>query len=204
MAALIRVLVIDDHPVVARGTAALLNEQADVSVVAVATSVAEGLAHAQALRPDVILCDIMFGSAPGGFDLLAANLGVPVILVSGFDPPAYYQTALSRGAAGYVLKRQPIEDLLRAVRSVAAGGTAFSRAGLASAHTAARPPSARECQVVSLVASGRSNSEIAAALGIEDNTVETHLRRMFTRYGLLSRTELAMRALREGWIEPIA
>jgi DNA-binding NarL/FixJ family response regulator len=97
-----------------------------------------------------------------------------------------------------VLKTAPLAELLDAIRRVAAGGLAFATRPPGSA--AARL-TAREHDVVKLVVEGRSNDEIAAALGIGAKTVETHLGRLFERLGLASRTELATRALREGWLE---
>jgi DNA-binding NarL/FixJ family response regulator len=102
------------------------------------------------------------------------------------------------GAAGFVLKTAPIAELLDAIGRAAAGGLAFSVRP--RGETVARL-SSREHDVVRLVVDGRSNDEIAGALGIGPKTVETHLRRLFERFGLASRTELATRALREGWLE---
>jgi DNA-binding NarL/FixJ family response regulator len=105
--------------------------------------------------------------------------------------------ALRLGASGFVLKTAPIAELVEAIRRAAAGGLAFGvrPIGLAPIFTA------REREVVALVVEGRSNDEIGVALGITSKTVEAHLRRLFDRLGLQSRTELATRALREGWLE---
>jgi DNA-binding NarL/FixJ family response regulator len=201
---LIRVGIVDDHPVVGEGTAAILRAQSDLEIVGVAESLAAaratGLTHAG--NVDVLLLDIRLG-ADSGLGLLASEVGerarLPAIVVlTAYDYPQYAEAALRMGAAGFVLKTAPLNDLLDAIRRVAAGGLAF--AVRPSGSTGARL-TAREHDVVRLVVEGRSNDEIGAALGIGAKTVETHLGRLFERLGLASRTELATRALREGWLE---
>jgi DNA-binding NarL/FixJ family response regulator len=102
------------------------------------------------------------------------------------------------GAAGFVLKTAPMADLLSAIRRAAAGGLAFETRPDATARIRL---SRRELEVVQLVADGRSNDEVGGALGIGAKTVETHLARLYERFGMSSRTELATRALREGWLD---
>jgi DNA-binding NarL/FixJ family response regulator len=97
-----------------------------------------------------------------------------------------------------VVKTAPVAELVDAIRRAAAGGLAFGRRPAAAA---AASLTAREREVVGLVVDGRSNDEVGAALGITTKTVEGHLRRLFDRLGVQSRTELATRALREGWLE---
>ena len=121
-----------------------------------------------------------------------------IIVLTAYDYPQYAEAALRLGAAGFVLKTSPLPELVDAIRRVAAGGMAFSvrptSAGLARL-------SPREHDVVRLVADGRTNDEIGAALKIGSKTVETHLARLFERLSVASRTELAMRAVREGWLD---
>jgi DNA-binding NarL/FixJ family response regulator len=117
-------------------------------------------------------------------------------VLTAFDYPQYAQAALTLGASAFVLKTAPIDELLAAIRTAAVGGLRF----------AVRPAEVlaltrREFEVVRLVTEGRSNDEIGTNLGIAPKTVETHLRRLFGRLGVASRTELATRALREGWLE---
>lgn len=198
--ALIRVAIIDDHPVVGEGTAAVLRAEPDLEVVGVAGSLdaarVAGLADATAV--DVLLLDIRLGGSSGLDLLTSGDIAPAVIVLTAFDYPQYAEAALRLGAAGFVLKTSPLPELLDAIRRVAAGGMAFM----------VRPSSAsrthltgRERDVVALVVEGRSNDEIGAALGISAKTVETHLARVFERFGVASRTELATRALREGWME---
>lgn len=199
---LIRVAIVDDHPVVAEGTAAILRSEPDLDVVGVAPSVAA--ADAAGLfdgdTSDVMLLDIRLGTDSGLRALDAertATCRPAIIVLTAYDYPQYAEAALRLGAAGFVLKTAPLTDLVDAIRRVAAGEMAF----------AVRPAgrgvrlSAREHDVVRLVAEGRSNDEIGAALAIGSKTVETHLARLFERLGVASRTELAARAIREGWLD---
>jgi DNA-binding NarL/FixJ family response regulator len=119
-----------------------------------------------------------------------------VVVLTSYDYPQYADAALRLGAAGFVVKTAPTAELLDAIRGAAAGGLHFGiRPGNGVTLTA------REREVVRLVVDGASNDEIGARLGISARTVESHLRRLFERVGVASRTELAARALREGWLE---
>ena len=202
MAGMIRVAIVDDHPATAEGLAALLGREADIEVVGSAGDLAGARRLIEASRPQVVLCDIDL-AGERGFELLDdTGPGRPaVVFLTSYDLPAFYAAALERGAAGYLLKTAPLAEILRAIRTVASGGSAFSISGLQSAHGALKPPSGREMQVIGLVAAGRSNDEIATALAIEPATVESHLRRLFGRYGIANRTELALLAVSEGWTD---
>lgn len=206
MAGLIRVAILDDHPATAEGLAALLATEPDIAVVGTAADVPGGRELIRTANPDIVLCDVELAGGDRGFELLetAAPRGTvrpAVVFLSAYDYPAFHATALERGAAGYLLKTAPLSDVLHAIRTVAAGGTAFSLHGLRAAHTASRHPSGRELEVIRLVVGGRTNEQIASELSIGLKTVESHLRRLFARYGVLNRTELAMLAIREGWLE---
>jgi DNA-binding NarL/FixJ family response regulator len=197
----IRLVVVDDHPVVREGTAALLATQPGIVVVATAGSIEEASTAIADHQPDVLLLDIRLGS-DSGLRLLTEAIPDPrpaIIVLTAYDYPQYAEAALRLGASGFVLKTAPLAELLDAIRRVSAGGMAFSvrpRSGPAVGHL-----SERELDVVRLVVDGRSNDEIGARLGIGPKTVESHLRRLFERFDLASRTELATRALREGWLE---
>ncbi len=155
-------------------------------------------------RVDVLLLDIRLGSASGLQLLNSSDPAAPsgsrpaIVILTSFDYPQYADAALRMGAAGFVLKTAPIAELLDAIEHAASGGLAFS---VRPRGEAVVRLSAREHDVVRLVVDGDSNDEIAGALGIGPKTVETHLRRLFERFGLASRTELATRALREGWLD---
>ncbi len=195
---MIRVAVVDDHPLVREGTAAIVARADDMEITGVAGSLEE-------LRPileapvDVLLLDLRLGQE-SGFDVLRAGTRpMPaVVVLTSYDYPQYADAALRLGAAGFVVKTAPTSELLDAIRRAAAGGLAFG----------VRPGngvmlSDRERDVLRLVVDGASNDEIGARLGISSRTVESHLRRLFERLAVASRTELAGRALREGWLEEV-
>ena len=199
----IRVAIVDDHPVLREGTAALLGAQTGLEIAGVAGTIDEATALVESTDIDVLLLDIRLGTDSGLRWLTpAAESSRPrpaVVILTSYDYPQYAEAALRLGASGFVLKTAPIAELLDAIWRAAAGGLAF----------AVRPPAAatqvrlseRELDVVRLVVDGRSNDEIASRLGIGAKTVESHLRRLFERLDIASRTELATRALREGWLE---
>jgi DNA-binding NarL/FixJ family response regulator len=200
----IRVAIVDDHPVVREGTAAILATQPGIEIVATAGSLEEArtLLATTASDIDVVLLDIRLGTE-SGLNLLTADTAgdrprPAIIVLTAYDYPQYAEAALRLGAAGFVLKTAPMPELLRAIRQAAAGGLAF---GVRPRPADRARVSRRELEVVELVVDGRSNDEIGAALGIGAKTVETHLARLFERFGIASRTELATRALREGWLD---
>jgi DNA-binding NarL/FixJ family response regulator len=207
--ALIRVAIVDDHPIVRDGTAALLAAQPGIELVGTAGTVDDARRLLATTDVDVLLLDIRLGT-DSGLRLLSAESdgagasdahdgrAVPAIVVlSAYDYPQYAEAALRLGAAGFVLKTAPLAELLDAIQRAAAGGMAFGvrpRAGTPRL-------SARELDVVRQVVEGHSNDEVGAMLGIGARTVETHLRRIFERFDIASRTELVARALREGWLD---
>ncbi len=189
------------------GTAAILRAEPDIEVITVAPSLeaAEAAGLFDADRVDVVLLDIRLGTdsglralTPGPASGVAPAVRPAIIVLTAYDYPQYAEAALRLGAAGFVLKTAPLPELVDAIRRVAAGGLAFS-VRPASAGLARLSP--REHDVVRLVADGRTNDEIGSALQIGSKTVETHLARLFERLGVASRTELAMRAVREGWLD---
>ena len=197
----IRVGVVDDHAVVRDGTAALLGREVDIEIVGVAGSL-EAATALLALEPDVLVVDIRLGEQ-NGFSFVrqvSAAGGPAVVILSAFDYPQYVDAALRLGASGFVLKTDPFVNLVIAIRQVAAGGFAYSVRPSAAGSGRLSP---REMEVVALVVGGRSNDEIAGSLGISGKTVESHLTRIFERVRVASRTELASRAIREGWIEAV-
>lgn len=196
---MIRVAVVDDHPLVREGTAALIDRQEDMAIAGVAGSLEELGPILREGSVEVLLLDLRLGQE-SGFDLLRESHGpMPaVVVVTSYDYPQYADAALRLGAAGFVVKTAPTGELLDAIRRAAAGGLAFGvRPGGGVAL------STREREVLGYVVDGASNDEIGARLGISSRTVESHLRRLFERMAVASRTELAARALREGWLEEV-
>jgi DNA-binding NarL/FixJ family response regulator len=199
----IRVVLVDDHPAILDAVGAAIHAAPDLVLVGTARSLDEARALLGAPGAvDVVVTDVQLAGEAEGLRLLEAVVpdGPAVLLLSSFDQPPLVRTAFERGAAGYLLKTSEVGEILDAVRTVAAGGTAFSAAMLRAIRSAPRRPSEREIEVLTLVCAGASNDEIGARLGVTEKTVESHLRRLFDRYGVLSRTELAVLALREGWV----
>jgi DNA-binding NarL/FixJ family response regulator len=198
----IRLAIVEDHPAIAEGLTALMKDEPDVTVVGTARDDLAADRLIETLAPDVILCDIRLAGTVDGLEILARHTPGPAfIMLSAYSFPSYYAAAVERGAKGYLSKMASIEQILKAVRIVAAGGSAFPDDVRRSARTALRPPTPREAQILALVAEGKSNAEIAEHLSLRVKTVESQLRRMFDRYDVTSRTSLVRVAQRQGWVE---
>ena len=199
----IRVVLVDDHPAILDAVGSAVRDAPDLDLAGTARSLDDALALlAQTPGVEVVVSDVQLAGEAEGLRLLEAigSDGPSVLFLSSFDQPPLVRTAFERGAAGYLLKTSELPDILDAIRTVAGGGTAFSAAMLRAIRSAPRRPSDREVEVLTLVCAGATNDEIGGRLGVSDKTVESHLRRLFDRYGVLSRTELAVLALREGWV----
>ena len=199
---MIRLAIVEDHPAIADGLTALLRAESDVTVVGTARDsiAADRLIGSQA--PDVVLCDIRLAGTVDGLEVLAHHTPGPAfIILSAYSYPSYYVAAVERGAKGYLSKMATIEQILKAVRTVAAGGTAFPVDVRRAVRTALRSPTPREAQILALVAEGLGNAEIAERLSLRVKTVESQLRRMFDRYDVSSRTSLVHVAQGQGWLE---
>lgn len=201
MAGPVRVGVVDDHPSILAAVAAAVDAADDLVLAGTGRSLDDAIA----LLPtsDVLLCDVQLDGQADGIRVLDAARDKPgsgaILLLSGHGHPSVIRAAVERGAAGYLDKSVEVGTIIDAIRTVAEGGTVFRAADLAASRATPRPPSGRELQVIVAVVAGRTNAEIAAALGVSEKTVETHLHRLFDRYGVLSRTELAVRAIQERW-----
>ena len=204
----IHVGLVDDHPAIVASIVAAIDATDDLRVAGVASTLDEALALVAADRDPaihVLLCDMQLAGGAEGLRLLKARDATQgrrpaIVILSGFDQPSLIRAAFERGAAGYLVKTAPLDAILDAIRTVDAGGTAFSASAVGAVRTAPRRPSDREIQVLGLLRAGASNAEVAASLGVSEKTVESHLRRMFDRYGVLSRTELTVFAINEGWV----
>ena len=202
---MIRVFLVDDHPGMLDAVARAIEAEPDLSVVGQARDRAEAERQISttATTIDVVVCDVQMGGDTDGLRILerfARCPGPVFLMLSAFDYPSLFRAAFERGAAGYVLKTSEMHDVVAAVRVVAGGGTAFSAASMRIIRQALRRPSEREVEVLELVAAGGSNEDIAERLFLSLKTIESHLRRMFDRYGVMNRTELAVLALKEGWV----
>lgn len=199
----IRVGLVDDHPVVLGGLQAALTSVADMEVAARASSIHEAEEVLARADLDVVLLDIRLPDG-NGLELLASTRGQvrpPVIVLSSFRTTQYVAAAIRFGASGFLLKTAPLDELVAAIRTVADGGSTFSASELSQAPADYVSLSPRQRELLRLVLAGHSNDEIAGDLGISRKTVESHLSRLFGRFGTGSRTELALRAERDGWLE---
>ena len=205
----IRVLLVDDHAIVREGLETLLSEEPDVAVVGQAASGAEALAQAARLQPDVILMDLVMP----GLDGIAATRRVPevsaasrVLVLTSYSDDGRVQEALRAGAAGYLLKDVLKPDLLRAIRATARGEAvlhpAAQRQLLRQLSAPPRAPhddlTARERDVLRLLAAGRSNRQIAATLYLTEGTVKGYVSAILTKLDLADRTQAALYAVRHG------
>jgi DNA-binding NarL/FixJ family response regulator len=200
----IRILIVDDHPVVVSGLRAMFAQQADLTVVGEAVSLAQARSALARGEVDVTLLDLRLPDGLG-FELLrdAADLPSPpaFIVLSSFESAQYIDAAIRHGASGYLLKTAPSDELLAAIRRVAEGGTAFSAEHLlAVSRSGWAPLGARDRRLVELLLTGHTNKEMAAALGVTRQAVEMRLAHLCRRFDLESRVELALRAEREGWL----
>jgi DNA-binding NarL/FixJ family response regulator len=209
----ITLLLVDDHPVVRKGTRDLLDGEADFQVVGEAGSGEEAIAKARELVPDVILMDV---SMPGmnGIEatkqIKAARAQQNVLVLTSYDDDAYVFALLEAGAAGYLLKNASEDELLGAVRAVAAGESALhpsiARKVLErfSNTSSSSPPldtlSPRELEVLRIAATGRTNKEIARDLDISPRTVQVHLANIFSKLDVGSRTEAVLIGIKRGWV----
>jgi DNA-binding NarL/FixJ family response regulator len=207
----IRLLVVDDHLVVRKGIRALLATEPDIEVVGEARDGAEAVVEAARLQPDVILMDLVMPQMDGIAAIeriLAGQPAARVLVLTSFDADDKVFPAIRAGALGYTLKDFGPAELVRAIQRVHRGDSSLhptiARKVLHElAHPPARPPTSeplteREAAVLRLVAHGESNQQIAAALGISEATVRTHVSNILSKLHLASRTQAALYALREG------
>ena len=200
----IRVLAIDDHPAILDAIDHAVGQSSTMTLVGGARDRDSAERLIVDLAPDVVVCDVQLGGNVDGLRLLERFGDRPrpiFLMLSAYDYPSLFRAAFERGASGYLLKTTEMHDVVSAIELVAAGGTVFTSADMRRVQEAPKRPSDREIQVIALVASGATNAEIATDLTLSLKTVESHLNRLFDRYGAMNRTELAVLALREGWIQ---
>lgn len=201
---MIRIVLADDHPVVRAGLRAILAGEDGLDVVGQAATPDDAVALVSELAPDIVLMDLQFGTEQTGVDatrrIRALPAPPPVLVLTNYDTDADILGAVEAGASGYLLKDAPSEELVAAIRAATAGETALAPAIAGRLLARMRSPqpglSAREAEVLSLVADGAANSAIAARLHISDATVKSHLVHIYTKLGVSSRTA-AVAAARE-------
>jgi len=201
----IRVLCVDDHPVVRDGIAAIISLQPDMVLAGAAATGGEALERFFELRPDVALVDLQLPDM-SGFDLIKKikdkSPNARIIVLSSHEGDVDIQRALEAGAQGYVAKGIVRGELLETIRSVHAGKRRLPAAVAQklAEHMADEPISARELEVLSLMAAGKRNKEIASELSIAEDTVKMHVRNILSKLQVNDRTEAVTIALRRGII----
>lgn len=209
MSARTRVLVVDDHPIVRSGIASVLATQPDLEVVGEAADGVEGVRLAGELAPDIVLMDLRMPNKNGvdaTAEILAANPGARVVVLTTFASDGEMLRAIEAGAVGYLLKDVPHGELFRALRAVVRGERQL--APIVTERLMARwkrPAKSaltdRELDVLRCVARGEGNKEIAASLGIAEPTVKAHLVHIFEKLGVENRTAAARIAREERLID---
>jgi DNA-binding NarL/FixJ family response regulator len=212
----IAVLVADDQSMVRAGFRMLLAGEEDIEVVAEASTGLEAVEKAARFQPTVVLMDIRMPELDGieaTRRILAADRSARILILTTFDLDEYIYEALSAGASGFVLKDEPPERLIAAVRTVAAGDALlsptvtrrvierFTRTPRAAPPDELAELTARELEVFRLIAAGRSNAEIAGELHIGDTTVKTHVTHILQKLGLRDRVQLVVLAYQAGLFE---
>jgi len=207
---MIRLAVVDDHPVVAAGIRTLVSSEADLELVGCALTAAEGIALIEDAQPHVVLLDLRLGSVDSGLDLIESASEVcpqcRCIVFSSFAEPSQVRRALSQDVWGYLLKEAPPEELLSAVRLVHQGRRFFDagiieglvrteNSGELRALSCLTP---REREVLEVIARGMSNQEIARHLFITENTVKKHVGSILSKLDLEDRTQAAVFAISNG------
>ncbi|MFJ4296201.1 response regulator [Curtobacterium sp. SP.BCp] len=203
---MIHVVIADDHPVVRAGLRALLDGEDDITVVAEAATPDRAVELATEHAPELVLMDLQFGERTTGADatrrIRALEAAPYVLVLTNYDTDGDILGAVEAGASGYLLKDAPPEDLVAAVRAAASGQSALAPTIAGRLMARMRAPqvslSAREIEVLALVAEGASNGDVAARLFISDATVKSHLVHVFSKLGVSSRTAAVNEARRLG------
>jgi DNA-binding NarL/FixJ family response regulator len=207
---MIRLKIADDHPVVRAGQAGMLSDEPGFEVVAEASDGDEAVRLAGATRPDVVLMDLRMPRVDGvaaTARIAGGEAGDPpprVLILTTYESDDQILAAIEAGAAGYLLKAAPQAEIVAGIRSVAAGQSALSpQVAVRLVERMRRPQpetvlTARELDVLRLVATGHSNKQIAVALRIGESTVKTHLLKVFEKLGVADRTRAVTLAMERG------
>ena len=204
----IRILIADDHPMVAEGIESILESYEDLCVVGIAPDGKVAIDLADELRPDVVLMDLNMpgmGGLPATEIMLERQPELRILILSMHDTPEYISTALSHGAMGYILKDVPTEEIKLAIDTVMRGEQYLctgARGSLAPKDDSAREAlTGREQTILLQLAQGKSNKEVALALDISMRTVETHRKNIKRKLGISSTAGLTRYALEHGVLQ---
>ncbi|HWN44655.1 MAG TPA: response regulator transcription factor [Thermoanaerobaculia bacterium] len=202
----IRILTVDDHPLMREGIAAMIRSQADMQVVAEAANGSEALEKFRELQPDVTLMDIRLPDRSGIDTTIAIRSEFPqarILMLTTFEGDVEIQRALRAGARGYMLKSMPPSDLLAGIREVHAGKKRIPPevAAHLAEHLGEEALTARELEVLQQVAGGNRNRDVAGRLFISEETVKVHVKHILEKLGAKDRTDAVAIALRRGIIQ---
>jgi two-component system response regulator DevR len=199
-----RVLIVEDHQVVAEGLAALINDQEDMVVVGQAGSVSEAVSRAVELSPDVVLMDFRLTDGTGadaGTGIRQVRPETKLIFLTREDSDAVRFAAIEAGASAFIHKSKAASEVVEAIRTVAGGGTLFTPRMISAlinkrreVETQLERLTAREKEVLRLMAEGMASREIASKLGISYTTVRTHIRSLGSKLGVHSKLEAIIKA----------
>ncbi|MER7608238.1 response regulator transcription factor [Nocardioides sp. NPDC127503] len=206
----IRVVLVDDHPVVRAGVRALVDAQDDLDVVGEAADSAQAVAVVGETQPDVVLMDLSLGDGPGGAETtrLVRELPSPphVLVLTTYDTEADVLEAVDAGAAGYLLKDAPPDELFRAIRGTARGETVLAPSVATRLLQRAASPvpkvSPREVEILRLLARGLGNKEMARELLVSEATVKSHLSHIYTKLGVDTRAGAVATAIERRILRP--
>jgi DNA-binding NarL/FixJ family response regulator len=203
---MIRLVIVDDHPVVRAGLVGMLSDEPGFEVVGEASDGDQATRITAATSPDVVLMDLRMPGVDGvaATARITAEGNAKVLILTTYESDDQILAAIEAGASGYLLKAAPQAEIVAGIRSVAAGQTALSpqvAVRLVERMRAPAPESVlttRETEVLRLVAAGHSNKQIATALGIGESTVKTHLLKVFEKLGVADRTRAVTLAMERG------
>ncbi|AHD09141.1 response regulator transcription factor [Phaeobacter gallaeciensis] len=204
----IRVLIVDDHPMVAEGIQSILESYDDIEVVGIPSNGEEAVSEARALKPDVILMDLnmpKLGGLSATEIILEQSPATRILILSMHDSPEYISSALAHGAMGYVLKDVPTEEIRQAIDTVMRGETYLCTGAEGSLKPKDDPDrealTGREQTILLELAQGKSNKDVALALDISVRTVETHRKNIKRKLGISSTAGLTRYALEHGVLQ---
>ena len=210
----IRILIVDDHPVVREGISAMLQHKPDFKIVGEASNGREAIEKARKLEPDVVLMDLRMPEIDGVEAITrikAEKPDIKFIILTTYSDDEYIFKGIAAGARAYLLKDAPREELFKAIRAVSRGESLIQPvvaskvldklAELSKKTTSTEDLSEREIEVLKLMAKGASNKDIADQLSITQSTVKTHITSIFQKLDVTTRTEAVMTALKKGIIQ---
>lgn len=215
----IRILLVDDHPIVRKGTRELLEGEFGIEVVGEAADGLEAVEAVLNTHPDVVLMDVSMPNMNGIEATKKIKIQAPkvaVLVLTSYDDDAYVFALLEAGAAGYLLKNARDDEIISAIRSVSVGESVlhpavakkvmgrFASQNQPNPHWMEEELSPRELEVLKIAATGSTNKEIARKLDISPRTVQVHLANTFSKLCVGSRTEAVLYGIRRGWIDPSA